>query len=350
MRPRIVIDARMIGFSGIGTYVQELLNGLRSRTTLPFDLSLVGNPKMIPSGPWSVEAVSSPIYTLQEQLKIPWAFSRLKADLMHSPHYNMPMILAGRTVVTVHDLIHLKFPQQCPSGIARAYARFFFHHVIPKARAIMADSESTKRDLMEMCHIPGDRISVVYLAVDHERFRQRVPEQAIELKRLGLPPEYLLYIGNLRELKNVRRLVNAYQTLRSTRQSTPPLVLVGRNFIPGFDHTVSQTSGIHLVGVKCRDNLLPCLYQNAMVFLFPSLYEGFGLPPLEAMASGTPVMCSDRGSLAEVVGDAALLVNPESIEEMTAAMKRLIDEPQLRKELSAKETQASGAIFMAARR
>ena len=193
------------------------------------------------------------------------------------------------------------------------------------AKAIMTVSENTKRDLVDMLSIPKDRITVTYPAVDHARFQQKDPASLAELKALGLPSDYLLYIGNLKEFKNVERLVKAYERLWSVRSDSPPLVLVGRNFIPGFDKTIGRVKGLHWLG-EIRRELLPSLYQNALLFLFPSLYEGFGLPPLEAMASGTPVLCSNRASLPEVVGEAAVMIDPENIDEMAAAMRRLIDD------------------------
>ena len=149
-RQTIGIDARMIGSSGIGTYLQGLLQGLgAARDTFYFSLHLLGDSE-IPPGPWSVQTATSPIYSLREQWEIPRACRGLKANLLHVPHYNMPCMMASKTVVTVHDLIHLKFPEYWPSPVARAYARFFFYQVVPKAKAILTVSENTKRDLMEM--------------------------------------------------------------------------------------------------------------------------------------------------------------------------------------------------------
>jgi glycosyltransferase involved in cell wall biosynthesis len=335
MHDSVCIDARMIGASGIGTYLQGLLGILQTRKEMPISVSLLGDSAVLPKGPWSIHEMKVPIYSIREQVQIPRAVDKTGAALLHSPHYNMPLLMTSRTVVTVHDLIHLKFPQFWPSVAARAYARFFFQHVVPKARRILTDSENTKKDLIEMCGIPENRITVIYLAVSHERFRKADSATLAEFKRLGLPKDYLLYVGNLKEFKNVERLLEAYRQLRSIKKDAPAMVWVGRNFITGFDHQLAQTSGITWLG-EIRSELLPALYQNALAFLFPSLYEGFGLPPLEAMASGTPVLCSNRGSLPEVVGDAALLVNPESVEDMTMGIKKLVEDSGLRKAMSVK--------------
>jgi glycosyltransferase involved in cell wall biosynthesis len=332
---RICIDIRMLNSSGIGTYLQGLLGGIRALASSDYSFSLLGDPRAIPQGPWAVETFSSPIYSLREQWQVPLAFKNTKSALLHAPHYNLPWAMAAKTIVTVHDLIHLKFPDYWPSALARGYAHFFFHHVVTKAKAILTVSENTKRDLIDMLSIPAERITVTYNAVSHDRFQRLDPSALEAFERLHLPKDYLLYVGNLKEFKNVRRLVEAYRRLRSMKADCPVLVLAGRNFMPGFEKELASVPGLIWIGEADRD-LLPCLYRNALAFLFPSLYEGFGLPPLEAMASGTPVMCSNRASLPEVVGDAALMIDPEKTEEMTAAMARLIDDSLLRKDLAAR--------------
>jgi alpha-1,3-rhamnosyl/mannosyltransferase len=339
----VCIDARMAGSSGIGTYLQGLFGALRNIRTEVCALTLLGNPEILPEGPWRVRPMTSPIYSLREQWSVPCAARQVGADLLHSPHYNMPCLIASHTVVTVHDMIHLKFPQFWPSRAAQLYAHFFFHHVVSKARAILTVSEHTKRDLMETLAIPGNRITVTYPGVDHARFLTPDVATRGEFDRLNLPSEYLLYVGNLKEFKNVPRLVEAYRRLRARRNDCPALILAGRNFIPGFEQEIAAVPGLRWIGEVSRE-LLPHLYKHALLFIFPSLYEGFGLPPLEAMAAGTPVLCSNRASLPEVVGDAAMTVDPESTEELTAAMDRLIQDSTRRKELSAKGI-ARAALF-----
>ena len=338
MPPLICIDARMIQASGIGTYLRGLLDAFQTRSKPSLSLRLLGDPAKLPSGPWSIGEVTASIYSLKEQAEIPWSVHQADAALLHAPHYNMPLLGAPRTIVTVHDLIHLKFPQFWPSIAARAYAQFFFHQVIPRAKRVLTVSENTKRDLIEILSIPADRITVTYPGVSHDRFRTISPESRTTFEKLGLPRDYLLYVGNLKEFKNVERLVEAYRQARQTNHDFPELVLVGRNFIPGFEQHLNEITGVRWLG-EVLPELLPCLYKNAISFLFPSLYEGFGLPPLEAMASGTPVLCSNRASLPEAVGDAALLVDPERIEEIVAGINRLVSDSALRKELSVKGLQ-----------
>src|ERR1700687_552109 len=205
----ICIDARMIGSSGIGTYLQGLLSGFGKQHIPEFTFTLFGDPAYLPKGPWSVKNVIAPIYSLREQVRIPLELRRQQAALLHAPHYNMPFLAASHTVVTVHDLIHLKFPQHWPSLAARAYARFFFYHVIPNARAILVASQITKRELMDRLSIPEELITVTYPAVDHERFQTPEDLSIEEFKRMGLPPNYLLYIVNLKEFKHIHSLIDA---------------------------------------------------------------------------------------------------------------------------------------------
>lgn len=334
MRKRLLvaIDARMVEASGIGSYVRGLLSGLPEEAGGTDRFVAIGSPELLRS--WSIPVISAtaPIYGLREQWQVARAFARSRAPLLFVPHYNVPVRAVTRSLVTVHDLIHLKFPQFLPSRLALTYARFLLGEVVPRARAILTVSENSKRDLVEMLGIPAAKITVTYSAAG-EGFRPRTDDEVRPvLERWGLDPGYLLYVGNLKEFKNVPFLVDAYAELRGTTADLPPLVLVGRNFIPGFDARLRTAPGvIWLSAVRSED--LPFLYCGATAFLYPSLYEGFGLPPLEAMASGTPVICSNRGSLPEVVGEAVILFDPESRSELGAAVERILRDQGLRERL-----------------
>src|SRR4029077_8711664 len=213
---KLCFDARMARASGIGTYIGGLLAGLAQRVPSNYTLTLITKKGDVFEQRWPEIPVTTRIYSLGEQVVVPWAYLRSKSDLLHVPHYNLPIVMADHCVVTIHDLIHLKFPQFWPSKIARAYAHFFFHRVVPRARAILADSESTKRDLMEMLSIPGDRISVIYLGVWHDRYQTLTPGALLEFQKLKLPHDYLLYVGNLKEFKNVERLLEAYNRAKAS--------------------------------------------------------------------------------------------------------------------------------------
>src|SRR6185312_8380543 len=224
---RVCIDCRMIGASGIGTYLRGLLSGLSDKKPPALEFALLGRASELIDQPWDRIEVDAPIYSFKEQVAIPRAFRRSKAALLHSPHYNVPLRVASRAIVTVHDLIHLKFPQYLSSNLAKAYAKFYFHFVIPRTRAILTVSENTKRDLMEMLRIPAERVTVAYPAISKEFTPQARDLCRRRLAEYQLPEEYLLYVGNLKESKNIAFLLEGYRTLKTRRPDLPPLVLVG---------------------------------------------------------------------------------------------------------------------------
>ena len=331
-RPVIALDVRMARASGIGTYLQGLLPALHELRTDREEIALIQSTKEMNPCSARSATVTAGIYTLGEQVAIPNACRKLSARLLHSPHYNLPIVMASRCIVTVHDLIHLKFPQFLPSSLARAYARFFFKTIIPRTRAILTVSEHTKMDLMEMLDIPASHITVAYPGVPAQFHPQSTDSVDKTLKDFGLKRGYFLFVGNLKEFKNVQFLVKAYQALREKLSDCPSLVLVGRNFIPGFDKQLESMPSVRWLK-EIEPNVLPSLYAGALGLVFPSLYEGFGFPPLEAMACGTPVICSTSASLPEVVGDAALLIDPRSLDSLLDAMITLQQDSALRDDL-----------------
>jgi glycosyltransferase involved in cell wall biosynthesis len=330
--PHILIDARMIQASGIGTYLRGLLSALPRAAGTEGRFTVIAPPGELLD--WPRIEVDAPIYTLREQFAVAAALRRSGAPLLHAPHYNLPVAAAARTVVTVHDLIHLLFPQFLPSRLALAYARFFLLRIVPRAAAVLTVSEHSRNDLVRRLRIPEKKITVTPPGVSAEFHPRPLEELETALAGHGLRPGYLLYLGNLKEFKNVPLLVEVYQRLRRKQAGLPPLVLVGKNTIPGFEEKLRQADGIIRLA-HLPYSAIPLLYNGACALIFPSLYEGFGMPPLEAMASGTPVICSRRASLPEVVGDAALLIDPESAADLEAAIRRVVEDAGLRQKLSA---------------
>ncbi|MFA5974885.1 MAG: glycosyltransferase family 1 protein [Elusimicrobiota bacterium] len=328
----LCIDARFTEASGIGTYIRGLLQALAENPPAGLALSLLVSPHHPHRWPWPTRAVASGMYSVSEQWTVPAAFRESKARLIHIPHYNAPVTLSHQSILTVHDLIHLKFPEFLPSRFASAYASFFFRCLVPRARAILVPSQHTRCDLLERLDISPERIIVTPEAAS-PRFR---PADEAEKQRVrnhyDLPPEYFLYVGNLKAFKNVPRLVRLYSRL-AQRRPVPRLVLVGRNFIDGFEKELARVPAVRWLPEAAFDDL-PAIYSAALGFVYPSLYEGFGLPPLEAMACGTPVISSNRASLPEVVGDAACLVDPEDDDAITAALERLMDDAAFRRDLT----------------
>ncbi|MBI2907010.1 MAG: glycosyltransferase family 4 protein [Chloroflexi bacterium] len=259
-------------------------------------------------------------------------------DVLFVPAHVVPLIHPRRSVVTIHDLGYLYYPEAHPT-LERWYLKQSTAWNARSATRIIADSEHTKQDIVRHLNVPPERVSVVYLAPSAE-FRPDVDlrEVASLLNRYGIDREYILYVGPLHARKNVGRLVEAFALLRQRGRVNPRLVIAGRKgWIPGEITRLLPTVGdsVTLMGFVSPEEL-PLLYAGAGVFVMPSLFEGFGLPVLEAMACGTPVIASNATSLPEVAGDAALLINPESAEEIASALEKVLADKTLQKELSEK--------------
>ena len=270
-------------------------------------------------------------------------------DLLFVPSHVLPLIHPRRSVVTVHDLGYHYHPEAHTTW-QNLYLRWSTRHNARNASRILADSEATRRDLEHYYHTPPAKIAVVYPGRDENLAPVSDPELLAGVRaRYGLEGPYLLYVGTLQPRKNLVRLVQAFARLPSLLavqeepQPVPRLVLAGKK---GWlhDEIVGQVQALGLEGqVRLTGYVpeadLPALLSGALAFVFPSLYEGFGLPVLEAMACGTPVICSNTSSLPEVAGDAALLVDPYQPEALAQAMLRLVMDGELRGELVARGLQ-----------
>jgi glycosyltransferase involved in cell wall biosynthesis len=342
---RIAIDARKLRDYGIGTYVRNLLRHL-SRIDTETEYVLLCRPGdfgLVADLGENFRPVSEPArtYSVSEQLRVPLDLRRLRADLFHAPHYVLPPLTPCRSVVTIHDCIHLRFPQYLPNKLGYAYARSSLWIATHRASRIMTVSEASKRDILRYFRIPESKISVIYNAID-ERFGMMPPEEEIARvrERYQLNDPFVLYAGNIKPHKNLERLIEAFQMVRRGPLEHVKLLIIGDEISKYA--TLRRAVHKHKLHQHVRffgfvpDRTLAVLYRLAAVFVFPSLYEGFGLPPLEAMASGTPVITSNVSSLPEVVGDAAVLVDPYEPEAIADAMRRVLTDPALRASLVAK--------------
>jgi len=245
---------------------------------------------------------------LWKHVTLPLALVRDRIDVFHSPTGTLPVAAPCRQVVTVHDLFAAIEPRWFGPRTG-LQLRLTQRRAAHAARAVIAVSERTRQDLVERYRVPAERIQVVYNGVDHERFRPsdgQVDAEAIA-RRFGVPYPFILFVGSLMPWRNAPRLLRAASRLKMG------LLLVGRD-IWGTDPTARLAAEhgwdwARFAGYA-TDADLPTLYAAASVFAYPSFYEGFGIPPVEAMASGTPVVASTGGALPEVLGDAALLVDP----------------------------------------
>jgi glycosyltransferase involved in cell wall biosynthesis len=276
-----------------------------------------------------------PVRILWEQALQPWAVRRAKVDLLHSPAFVSPLVSACPLVVTVHDLSFLFFPQSFRT-LNRSYLRLFTRLSVRRARRVLAVSKSTKRDLVQHYGLSPAKVDVVYNGVD-SAFRPLPADQVAAFRRqAGLPDRFMLFVGTLEPRKNVVRLIEAYALLPKER---PPLVLVGgKGWL--YDQIFARVEALNLSGqvhfagyVLAED--LPLWYNAADLFVYPSLYEGFGLPALEAMACGTAVITSTASSLPEVVGEAGMMVNPADTEALATAMEQVLRARDVREQMQA---------------
>lgn len=259
-----------------------------------------------------------------------------KFDLYHETNY-VPMPFDGPSIVTVYDLSFIRFPETHPPERVRYLERYFISR-LPQVTHIITISEAMKTEISKMLSVPLERISVTPLAVN-DSFTRTVPE-VVEplLRRYGLKSGgYILSVGTLEPRKNLPTLLQAYSTLSVGIRAKYPLLLVGATgwLMEKLDDQIGRL-GIRENVIKAGyvpEKELPALYSGALMFVYPSLYEGFGLPPLEAMASGAPVIASDVSSIPEVVGDASIRIDPQDPDSLASAMTRLIEEPDLRRQL-----------------
>jgi glycosyltransferase involved in cell wall biosynthesis len=339
---RIAIDARKLRDYGIGTYVRNLLRHL-SRIDSKTEYVLFCRAKdcgIVEELGENFRAVPEPArpYSVSEQLRIPMDLRREGIDLFHAPHYVLPPLTPCKSVVTIHDCIHLRFPQYLPNRLAYAYARSSLWFATHRSNRVLTVSEASKRDILRYFRVPEGKIDVIYNAID-ERFGE--PPAADEIERVRdryqLNAPYILYAGNIKPHKNLERLIEAFHTLRHGDLEHVKLLIIGDEIskyatLRRAVHKYKLHKHVRFFGFV-PDKTLAVLYRLARAFVFPSLYEGFGLPPLEAMASGTPVITSNLSSLPEVVGDAALLIDPYDADAIADAMRRVLLDSDLREDL-----------------
>lgn len=351
---RVGLDARYVNdhFPGIGRYTANLAHALAELAPANgFQLVILHHPDLpntrhdlspLADQPFvELVAARAAPFSVAEQLLVPRLARRARLDLLHSPYYLKPYAgLPCPTVVTIHDLIGRRFPQTLPRPGRWLFKRLIWLAVHTSAR-IIAVSRHTRDDLAFAYRLQRHQIAVVPEAPD-PRFRPQPAAAVTALRtRYRLPPVYVLYVGSNKPHKNLERLVRAWERVdRETPTHSDSLaryaqLVIAGHYDPRYNAARRMVAERNL-GDRVRflpdvaEADLPALYSGATLFVFPSFYEGFGLPPLEAMACGVPVICAYAASLPEVVGNAALTVDPYNFIEMAAALRRLLDNQVLR--------------------
>lgn len=329
MRIGIDIQSTLGQKTGIGLYTANLLRALRQVAAYHEYIELAwGRPHDL--------RTDQRIYW--QQWALPRRAKKARVDILHVPGFDAPFFKPCPVVLTVHDLIGQIFPRNLPP-VSRFYWSFWLPYSIRWANVVIADSECTKKDLIRCTGIPPERVHVVYLGVDTS-FQPVQDIRALEEVRgkYGLPKEFILYVGTIEPRKGLDILLAAYGML--VNEIPYDLVIAGK--LGWYTGSLFQLVEVYKLGRRVHftgyiaDDDLPKLYNLAALFVYPSRYEGFGLPPLEAMACGVPVVCSNAASLPEVVGDAAYVVPPDAPELLAAAIRQVLEDKQLQAAMRSK--------------
>ncbi len=336
---RIGIDGRYIQdhFPGIGRYTYNLVQAL-AKAAPEDSFVLLYNPQLVNTR-YDLETLQSPnleivpvevsTLSLAAQYRLPSLVRRLRLDLFHSPYYIKPCLLPCPSVVTIYDLIPRLYPQYI-SPWARGIFEMAIRLAIVTSRLVITVSQSAKEDLVRLLGVPPSKVWVTPLGVDTQ-FCPANEEAIFNLRqKYDLPGGYILYLGINKPHKNLVRLVEAFAKVKTGRK----LVLAGKED-PRYREVhkvvkqLSLQDRVVFLG-RVPEEDLPALYSAADLFVYPSLYEGFGLPVLEAMACGVPVVCSSTSSLPEIAGQAAVVVDPLDLSQLARALERVLGDSDLR--------------------
>ena len=333
MRYTVAIDARKLGDFGIGTYIRNLITHLAEIDSANRYLLLVGPAarQHLPTLPDHFEAVvqRSPVYSLREQVSLSLTLARHKVDLFHATHYVLPMVLPCKVVVTIHDIIHLLYPEFLPNRLAYYYAEHMLRRAVVRSDRIITHARSTIADLKRWFDVDEEAVAPIHIGIGDEFLEPLEPASRDRwLRDLGLEQPYVLFVGNPKPHKNVGRLLKGFARALEITDFPHRLVLVGDR---GTSQNAIELQARHL-GIEDRlvqlghvaQEALPAVFQGASVFLYPTLYEGFGLPVVEAMASGVPVITSNTSALKEVAAGYADLVNPLDPDAIGRAIARVL--------------------------
>jgi glycosyltransferase involved in cell wall biosynthesis len=343
---RVAIDIRKVSEFGVGSHIWNLVRNISKLDSKNAYFVMGSRRQLHEMGPLGKNFL--PIDVPEEEslvryvIQTPFRLRKHRIDVLHVPHYEAPLVIPCRLIVTIHDCVHLLFPQEGSSKFENYRGYLYTRNVLRAARHIIAVSGSTRQDLINIFDLPPDKISVVHNALDGRFTAAHDPEEQKQvLERYQLTDPFILYVGQIKPHKNLDRLIEAFSVLKSElgenkKYRNLKLIIIGDAISkhPYLRLTVVRSGvqqDVRFFGFV-PGRVLQVFYEAAVVFASPSLYEGFGLPPLEAMANGTPVVASNTASLPEVLGDAALLVNPENVFEIARAIKVLLTDQVLRQQ------------------
>lgn len=353
MRLRIGLSAHLLSLSedyrgaGINRYIYGLLTHLPAAAPHLDFTAFVGERRVASDAPPGLD-LAFPRWPTQgrraariawEQVAQPLALRREGVALVHGLAYALPVVRAARGVVTVHDLTVLLYPDAF-NRTNQLYVSTITRESVRRADAVIADSANTRSDIVRLLGVAPEKVVAIPLGID-DQYRPASPALVEALRqRHGLPARFILYLGTLEPRKNIETLIRAYAELRRQDPAAPLLVIAGGAGWR-YQRVLEVVESLGLQGAVIFPGFvpqaeLPTWYSAAEVFVYPSLYEGFGLPPLEAMACGAPIITSTASSLPEVVGDAGILVEPSDVTALAEAMRRVLADADLRADLRAR--------------
>ncbi|HXE74127.1 MAG TPA: glycosyltransferase family 1 protein [Candidatus Xenobia bacterium] len=350
---RVAIDIRRVHDFGVGTYTRNLVRTLARLDTESQYLLLGRQPdwnELLPlPANFSLLEFQIDVDGLRHDARLDWLLRRHRAQLLHTPYLMAPWLIPCRHILTVHDTS--EFFDVSANGFSLRELLLFYRtrSGLRRAWRVLSVSEATRRDLQSLFGLPPDRIEVIYNALD-TRLEQRPSPEEIDrtLNRYSVQGPYLLYAGNVKPRKNIPRLIEAFALVKEELREHPEysrlnLIIIGDELSkhPQLRRAVVQSRTQHHVRFLgfVPPQSLSVFYSRAAAFVFPSLHEGFGLPPLEAMALGAPVVAANTSALPEVLGDAAVYVNPENVFDISRGIQQVLLDADLRARLQARGPQ-----------
>lgn len=347
---KIILDARIMlpEMTGIGRYILGLMSGfhrIEMKDTIEVWLQR-GLERGHPVWEYDGGGVSLRQLPLRHMdFRQHWFVSRqlrlAEADIYHNPHFDLPLGIKGKVITTIHDLKYLAIPGFFPrySRLKRLVLMLMMGYAVRRSDLIISVSQSTRYDLFRFFGVPAEKVKVVYEGVSEIFYQSPAQKHVTRVRnKYGLERPYFLFVGERRPHKNIERLVEAFEMANTILGNQFDLVIVGKKYadFQAVDLKIESSPQRHNIRLLdyVADEELPVLYHLATGFVFVSLYEGFGLPLLEAMASATPVICSNTTSLPEVAGGAALMVSPDNVGQIAEAMVRIATNQDLREEFA----------------